>query len=120
MENEMLCQSILIALNRHTGRLNRIGKWDLMEMVFNEKIPRELRNSDHLFCGKFHRAISFLRRKGQLIGSDNLGRYWMMDDMYEVFEMAEKFRRRGNDLFQSASRLETTGWSRFGGPSRLF
>lgn len=120
MEHEIICQSILIALNRHHGRLNRIGKWELMEIVFGEKIPPDLRHSEYLYCGKFRRAIKFLRSKGQLIGSDSAGCFWMMDDMYDVFEMAEKYRRRANDLFQSASRLETTAWAHFSDQSHLF
>ena len=120
MDNELLYQAILIVLSSHRGRFNRIGKWRLVETVFMLHIPQAKRNANNPFERKMREAISHMRHNGVLIGSDTRGGYWLMEELDEVLAVAGQFRQRAKDLLHSASKLESTGRSVFGGQRRLF
>ena len=120
MDNEMLFQAILMALSCHRGRYNRAEKWRLVETVFAVQIPQAQRNPNTPYDRQFREAVSHMRHNGLLIGSDSKGGYWLMEDIDEVLDVAGQFRRRAKDLLHSASKLESTGRSVFGGQRRLF
>jgi hypothetical protein len=119
MDNELLFQTILIALASHRGSSRRAEKWQLVERIFRVQIPSAERNANNPYDRQFRQAVSTLRHNGLLIGSDARGGYWLMEDFEEVLAVADQFRGRAMDLLHSANKLESTGRALFACQRRL-
>lgn len=87
MTNEELDRFVLHILLRHAGKENRIGRWELVQQVFNGTVLAEFQNDDNPYDREIRYSVGRLRSEGHLICDlgDGAGR-WMASSEQEFWE----------------------------------
>ena len=65
--DDELDREVRFVLGMHVGQMNAIERWDLVERVFGEVVPMELRNDDNLQDREIRYSVGRLREQGLLI-----------------------------------------------------
>lgn len=87
MTDEQLDRAVQYALSFHVGQARAIDRWDLVEKVFGQPVPMELRNDDNLQDRDIRYSVSRLRTSGYLICDlgDGNGR-WLAENEKEFWK----------------------------------
>lgn len=87
LTDEQLDSEVLYVLGWHVGQNNAIDRWDLVEKVFGQPVPMELRNDDNLQDRDIRYSVGRLRIKGHLICDlgDGNGR-WLAENEAEFWK----------------------------------